>query len=1772
LNVGVGNGLTIEAWIKPANLGAEYVLAEWNDGATIGAHFAINTAFNGQGGPGCLYANLRDINGIDHYFFSAPGLVSPSVWQHVAVNYDRTSGIAKLFCNGLTVASAYLGVFVPRTTADLHLGYRPGYISYAGLLDESAIYNRALTTAEVFTLYVTDAAGKCHDRPVFTSSFQFADATQGSPYTQQVTTVLGALPVGFSISAGSLPSGLSLSSLGLISGVPTTAGSNVFAVLATDAAGLSTELICGLKVLPDVLPVSAMPAGLVAWWQAENNSLDTVGTNHGTLSNGVAFAGGEVGQAFLFSSPNQEVRIAAAPALNLGAGNGMTIEAWAKPANLSTQYTLIEWNDGSTIGAHVWLNVAFGGQGGPGCIYANLRDIGSTDHFFFSPANLLSTNAWSHVAVTYDPVIGVGKLFFNGAAVATANLGIFVPRTTTDLHLGYRPGSPANTYAGLVDEPALYNRVLSTNEIAGLYLAGPLGKVNIGPYFNTPSALPDAVLGVGYTQTITSVRGSAPVTYAVTGGTPPPGLSLSSTGLLSGTPAAAGSFNFTVRATDAGALSNSHTFALQVCARIPPPAGMVSWWRAEDNAFDAVGTNIGILANGASFAPGKVGRAFSLDGVNDSVEIADAPSLRPASLSVEGWVWFSAANGVQLIFAKPVGPTFYDSYAVWLENGTLRGVIGDAASSGTVSSFPFSPDLGQWYHVAFTFDDATKQQALYLNGLLVASNIVNRSMAYDNHPTLLGRDDDSGNPVLFFSGRIDEAALYDRALTTAEIAGIYNAGLAGRTAVGPYFTNAPVLSDAIAGLGYTQFLGTVRGAGPVTSTLMGGALPSGLTLSAGGLLSGTPTTVGRFSFTVRATDTGSLTADRVFALQVLPKLAPAAGLAGWWRAENNALDAQGTSDGVVVNGATFAPGKVGQSFALDGVDDTIEIADTPALRPASVTLEVWVLFFSANGNQHIIAKPLGTGTSDSFVMWYENGNLRGLVSDIAGGYSLVSVAFTPVLGRWYHVAFTFDDNTKQQWLYLDGIAVATGLSNRMIGYDSHALLLGGDIDNGSLANLFLGRIDEAALYNRALGPSEIASLYNAGSGGKTSSGPYLDTPPLLPAGILGRAYTQTLTSVRGVPPVTYALAGGALPGGLTLSATGLLSGTPTTIGASTFVVRATDAVGLSGDQSFTLDVFSHVLPPAGLVSWWRAENNGLDSAGSNHAAVANGASYAAGQAGQAFSLDGVNDYMQVTDAPSLRPLSVTLETWVLFTSAGTRVLLGKPVGGGSSDSYQIYLSGGTLGAFVGDASGAGIPLSIPFSPTLGRWYHVAYTFDDATLQQVLYLDGITVASSLGNKRIGYDSQPVLLGCDIDNGSRSFFFPGRIDETAIYNRALTAEEIAAVHDAGAAGKSTNGPYFSTAPLLPDGVLGRAYTQAITTLRGTAPVLYTLIQGALPDGLSLDSNGVLSGTPSAAGASSFVVRATDSSGLVAEQFYALQVFASVPSPAGLLAWWRGDNSAQDSAGTNHGIMSGGAAFGTGKVLSAFDLNGTNAFVAIPNSGWLNPAGAFSVEVWIKASPQQFGSQFIVVDKSHGFTDSTGWALQGNPDGTVSFFFGKGGGGALNFSGVNTLASVLDDHWHHLVGVFTGTQISLHEDSLLQNTLALTNIPAGNTRDLEIGRSWGGGAPTRYFHGLIDEVSFYGRALALGEITALYSAGPAGKSISAPAIVLSASVQGQVLTLSFNARVGKTYTIQYSDALNGGLWPPLTNLIALNTNVIYADSITNSRRFYRVITPGN
>src|SRR5437764_11007201 len=76
-----------------------------------------------------------------------------------------------------------------------------------------------------------------------------------------------------------------------------------------------------------------------------------------------------------------------------------------------------------------------------------------------------------------------------------------------------------------------------------------------------------------------------------------------------------------------------------------------------------------------------------------------------------------------------------------------------------------------------------------------------------------------------------------------------------------------------------------------------------------------------------------------------------------------------------------------------------------------------------------------------------------------------------------------------------------------------------------------------------------------------------------------------------------------------------------------------------------------VLIPPDLVSWYRGESNANDSADSNNGTLVGGTAFAAGEVGQAFSFDGINDEVSIPNAANLNlTTQLSLEAWVFPTA------------------------------------------------------------------------------------------------------------------------------------------------------------------------------------------------------------------------------------------------------------------------------------------------------------------------------------------------------------------------------------------------------------------------------------------------------------------------------------------------------------------------------------------
>ena len=219
-----------------------------------------------------------------------------------------------------------------------------------------------------------------------------------------------------------------------------------------------------------------------------------------------------------------------------------------------------------------------------------------------------------------------------------------------------------------------------------------------------------------------------------------------------------------------------------------------------------------------------------------------------------------------------------------------------------------------------------------------------------------------------------------------------------------------------------------------------------------------------------------------------------------------------------------------------------------------------------------------------------------------------------------------------------------------------------------------------------------------------------------------------------------------------------------------------------------------VEPPADIVSWWPGEGNAQDSIGSNDGTLQGGTVFVQGIVGQAFRFDGADDYIRIPHHPSLNLASaLTIEAWISPASTeGPRVIVSKwndDISDWSyifkdhndSDNLRIELSESDHNDLADLEGSTSIPLE--------TWVHVAATYDAGEGIARLYFNGAEDASQVvgSGRLIDASLTDLLIGATVTGGGILENFDGFIDEVSIYNRALSAEEITAIFNAGSAGK-------------------------------------------------------------------------------------------------------------------------------------------------------------------------------------------------------------------------------------------------------------------------------------------------------------------------------------------------------------------------------------------------
>jgi Concanavalin A-like lectin/glucanases superfamily len=434
------------------------------------------------------------------------------------------------------------------------------------------------------------------------------------------------------------------------------------------------------------------------------------------------------------------------------------------------------------------------------------------------------------------------------------------------------------------------------------------------------------------------------------------------------------------------------------CVQFP---GLVSWWPGERDAVDIIGGNNGVLLNGATFAPGKYGQAFSFNGTGAHVRIADNANLHLTNgLTLAAWIYPTVSGVYQQVISKwDVVFDYQKAYgtAIHPDGRFYFTVCADGDESLGPSMLLLSTNTApanQWTHVAATYDGATMK--VYLNGKLESQADFPYGIFPGTNDLAIGAivgGVPAGQNLYPFSGQIDEPAIYNRALSAGEIQAVY-------------------------------------------------------------------------------------------VCQPPPTCMPSSGLVSQWSGESNAVDSVGGNTGVLLNGATFAPGKSGRAFSFNGSGAHVRVADNANLHLTNgLTVLAWVNPSGPGYSDPIISKwdavykyqkSYNTWLSQSKFIFNVCANGDELIGPNA---ALVSTGSVPP-NQWTHVAATYDGSTMK--VYINGqfdnqVAFQYGIFPGTNDLGIGAVV--GGIPIGQFSYPFSGLIDEPAIYNRALSAAEIQQVF-----------------------------------------------------------------------------------------------------------------------------------------------------------------------------------------------------------------------------------------------------------------------------------------------------------------------------------------------------------------------------------------------------------------------------------------------------------------------------------------------------------------------------------------------------------------------------------------------------------------------------------------------------------------------------------------------------------------------
>ena len=916
------------------------------------------------------------------------------------------------------------------------------------------------------------------------------DAVYGAEYSAQIE-LTGGTPTSCQITQGKLPSGLTLNNSGLISGTPTQTGEFLFAVKASNIAGSDEkELTLNVTQTPSI-------------------------TTAPYLKNGIK---GKKYSVTLKSSGTESTWTKTGGSLPDGLTLANTGEISGTPTNSGTFSFTVKASNSAGEDSKIFIITISDSDKGLEILTTNLKDA-------------IVGVEYNETVKTNIPIV----LFF------------LTPYYNVPSWLDYRRDS--NDYTSII--------LKGTPDQAGTYtfsIDAADGYTDDQKQFTLTVKESQKALTITTNETLTpgskyenyavilSASGTTPITWEKTSGTLPKGLSLSSSGIISGIPTESGNFSFSVKASNtegedsrnfliavneaptittgetlpAGAKGESYSVTLEATGTTP-----ITWKKTSGDLPNGLtlsnsGTISGTPTKNGSFSftvrasntAGEDSRTFSIT-VSEKPIITTSATLK-AGIKGENYSVTLDATGTKPITWEKTGGNLPDGLTL--------------SNSGTISGTPTKAGN-------FSF-------------IVKASNT-------------------AGDDSRTFSITVSEK---------------------------PAITTSATLKAGTKGEKYSVTL-EASGTKPITWKKTGGDLPNGLTLSNSGTISGTPTKNGSFSFTVRASNTaGDDTRTFTITVSEKPAITTSATLKAGTKGEKYSvtLEASGTKpitwektsgnlpDGLTLSNSGTISGtptkadkfsftvKASNSAGDDSRIFTITVSEKPAITTNSIlkagSKKVnYSVSLEAAGTKPITWEKTSGNLPNGLMLYEDTGIISGIPTE-TGDFTFTLEASNTGGKDTRTFTISISDFPSKPKIKTKSLPAAPVNKNCSIPID----FTGTSITSISLENLpeaLKGlSIDEQG---NITGTPTAAGKFNftvkitnpAGTETKKISlAVFGISKKSLPIGTSGKSYKGSFT-VTGAKLKNWSISSGDFPPGLTLKS-GKISGKPTQCGTYNFTVRA----------------------------------------------------------------------------------------------------------------------------------------------------------------------------------------------------------------------------------------------------------------------------------------------------------------------------------------------------------------------------------------------------------------------------------------------------------------------------------------------------------------------------------------------------------------------------------------------------------------------------------------